>query len=588
MATLADAVPLLGASRSDSSDEWEEWEKDMGHTIQISRPHLIERRHPSSLPVPEPSVASFDDARRGPTFRFLWTGAGLFIVAAAGFIVINAVGWPWLFAGDGRDIPRVIARVCRRQALFFWVGSATCGVMAGAAAVMLFLLFARRDTVVPKTAAELLASFVGGLSPGAIMVSYTTRQENAPDSHMYYGPAVPRAVARLFPCRWLDQDALLPGIPLLPACLQAANDCLFGIIFVCEAYLQSPVCLAEFQALSTKRNLIFVYPDALPLLDGSTRTDAPREQLNVLLQLRQLRSQPKGDGPSLFILTRDDVAVMAANPAYFVLQACLAADTFKWLFHLHTPFIFQRWRATAYMLSGKCNTSWRAGPILLVTWIVPLALCAFGVFYSDRATIVGVSVAYCAVLVGVTAVLRAMFSGLVGTVRQAHHLVEPASLLIVLHRLGIVPQVAINTGGLHAAKFQALAGFGAVSLDPLSHERHLAFIDARCILSRTLIPAQYEPQPGGLYPAVWCDSDFAAFHLLPASINQSWIHKTESPAGLDYLTMCSLILLFALEHQCLMGNISGIHLRPPTTSGADRNLGAKSSLGRVSAMCGMC
>lgn len=433
-------------------------------------------------------------------------------------------------------------------------------------AVVFFVLFVRRHAIVPKTPAQLLAALLGGLPQGAVMISYTTRLNPC------YPPELPRAVARLFPCSWLDQDMLLPGIPLEPACLQAASACLFGVLFVCEAYLGSDPCLDEFMALneSGKRNIIFVFPDVADWLEGSLHHTTSPKQERVVQLLRQWRAQPPTDGPTLFVLTPDDKAALTTNPAYFMLRACLTARTFIWLFRLHTPFVFGKWRATAYMLSGAPRRSRYFGFCLVATWLIPLGVSLSGVFYSDRTAAVDiVIVVYVGILFGVVYLIHGMFRGLVGTILPAHHLVEPASLLIVLHRLGIIRRVVVRTGGLHEAKFKALADVGVISLQPPHpEERQLAFIDARKILNGSLAPHQYEPERGRLFPAVWRDDHFTKLELeqLPKSINQSWVHTAKNASGLEYLTMCSLLLLFALDHQSLEGQITGIHLRPNNSS----------------------
>lgn len=124
--------------------------------------------------------------------------------------------------------------------------------------VVFVYLFAQRHSIIPKTCPSLLRGLLGGVPAGSIMISYTWR-----DSPMYSATDI-RRLARCLPCRWLDVDSLLPGIPLEEACIQGANNCLFGVLCISAAYLESPMCLTEFLELTKgdKRNIVLLFPDA--------------------------------------------------------------------------------------------------------------------------------------------------------------------------------------------------------------------------------------------------------------------------------------------------------------------------------------
>lgn len=84
-----------------------------------------------------------------------------------------------------------------------------------------------QHVIVPKTSDELINGLFSGAPAGTVMCSYSRRQHPTEKTNAtlgYKGTHIQR-VACILPCRWLDQDMLLPGIDLQKACIQAARNC---------------------------------------------------------------------------------------------------------------------------------------------------------------------------------------------------------------------------------------------------------------------------------------------------------------------------------------------------------------------------
>src|SRR5690554_6848279 len=87
-----------------------------------------------------------------------------------------------------------------------------------------------------KLPEDILADFFQGFSKGAVMLSYCWGG----------GTALPRKVASVFPCAWVDIANLNPGVPVKPTCSQAARDAKFRLVFPSAPYLRPPNCGVEW------------------------------------------------------------------------------------------------------------------------------------------------------------------------------------------------------------------------------------------------------------------------------------------------------------------------------------------------------
>lgn len=254
-------------------------------------------------------------------------------------------------------------------------------------------------------------------------------------------------------------------------------------------------------------------------------------------------------------LGTDDLAQLRGNPAWFMISALIRAGSLLDVFKLHTPIIFSNWRASAYMLLGVEATSRYLGLIFLAIWIAPAPWVAAGTFFQSTTAIAVVMVIYAGCLFIVLLLVRIMFLGLVGRINASDTLNDPAALLVILHRLGVTMPVSVDTAGLHKERFRRLEAMGVITgYAPPQGGRRLVFTSAEDIVSGQVTR---QADKKGVSEVVWCRKGFASHAKLPSSVQQSWVHTScHENRPVEYDTMCSVILLFAIDHR----EVLGIHL----------------------------
>ena len=167
-----------------------------------------------------------------------------------------------------------------------------------------YYLYKMKPKFIPKDAKNLFLCLLGGIPSGQIMVSYTHRENTMYEtscisrgsfvhkfiprrtSTILAAEMMPRKIARLLPCRWLDEDFLVPGGNVSESCKNAAKACMFGILFISAEYLTSDACLKEFEALVNnnndqpeKPNMFFIHEQVFDLFQ-----DASKEQISDALK----------------------------------------------------------------------------------------------------------------------------------------------------------------------------------------------------------------------------------------------------------------------------------------------------------------
>eukprot|EP00047_Mylnosiga_fluctuans_P010846 m.18193 g.18193 ORF g.18193 m.18193 type:complete len:565 (+) comp3317_c0_seq1:138-1832(+) len=519
--------------------------------------------------------------KRDKFFWSAWGGWGLFWMVMFALIVGGVIFWPYFIVGNGRLIMNAFGEAARASDALFYVALMFSLAAVSVAALILLYLLWRRPSFVPKTAEGILRAFLGGLTSGDIMISYTW------SANPTFPAESVRTLARMIPCRWLDVDTLLPGVPLELACIRAASECLFAIIFVSAKYISSEICQKEFAQLNSptaagtvRRNIIFIDNEIADALGN-----APMCESNpVLSRLRELSSTSLGphtqhqngsasgeQRPYIVEIHGDDARTLQSNPAWLLLRTMLSTGTFAWLFRTHTPLVFEKWQATAAMLCGHTG-SWMLGVFLLGTWLVPLPFAAAQAWYKSTTAVQVVLPLYVLFFFLACWLVSRMTKGLVGQVADLPWLVpDPACLLVVLHRLGVVPTIAVFPGNLHSINLKELERLGVIKLMPWPYSAgsdldvpvkvppgrtysQLTFVRAEDAL---VDQASIEAIPKSTFLVLWRPQSFDVCKLSPA-LRQRWVAETEG-TQLDYVSMCTLLLLFALDHQCLRGSMSGLH-----------------------------
>lgn len=523
--------------------------------------------HAPSLREPTQEILELRSAKRGSLFYWTWTLKGLVVLILVGLAITFAFFLPYWTVGHGVEVIKVFWHVWVSEKAAFHVGIVLSLFIEFVSLVVVFLIFYRRSAIVPKQCRRLLKALMGGLPQGSMMISYTSRVDAT------YKVDVPRTIGRLLPCRWLDEDSLLPGIPLKEACVEAAKNCVFGIMFVCRAYIGSEVCRTELKTLAQdgRPNIVLLYPDAAQLVDQFAASGAARkseqakteegEDVDAVLRIIvEMEQNPGTAGGTVFRISGQEAQALESSPAWMITRFMIQAGTFARVFRTYTPMIFEEWRATALALCGFRNHTWYIGVFFMAAWMVPIVFCAAGAYYSNVTARVLVILFNAIPFVIMCFIFKIMFSGIIGGIGIMPHLNDPVCLLIVLHRLGIVRTVNVRLDGMHTNLFQEIERLGVIAtrFDPA--ERHVYFCQAEKI-ARGEDNCEGGPQR---HLVTWRNNNFDSFHLLPSCVHASWVHKAQG--GLDYITMCSIILLFALDHQSLRGKTAGIQLSSKPSS----------------------
>lgn len=206
------------------------------------------------------SVADAEDLKffsknyslRPRLFFRLWGGWGLLLLALLILATETVYTIPWFFVSDGAQVKDIFLTVIRQQTAYFWIALVLQCALGLAVVAILLLGYTQRHKMIPKTPQQILNCLLGGLPKGSIMISYTSRENGMYNVGKPFDTdkMLPRALARLLPGYWLDQDFVVPGGNLEKFCLTVAKKCIFGIIFVSDAYLTSDICIKEFLTLT--------------------------------------------------------------------------------------------------------------------------------------------------------------------------------------------------------------------------------------------------------------------------------------------------------------------------------------------------
>ena len=150
---------------------------------------------------------------------------------------------PFFITEDGKPILLEAFTVFQSQSAYFWAAIVIGFFFSCIGVLSLILLYWKRNYAVPKTAANILHSFLDGVPKGSVMISYTARENNmyktekSETDPVKKDALLPRVLARLLPCRWLDEDFLITGGDLEAACFHASKQCLLAVIFLSDAYI---------------------------------------------------------------------------------------------------------------------------------------------------------------------------------------------------------------------------------------------------------------------------------------------------------------------------------------------------------------